>query len=117
MAQRLKYATQLDESIPPVASSLACLLVSATLLFKFDRSGRSEGVAWVTYGNEDHAAHAKQAFDGALAKGQFGTCVGHKSSNTLTHSQQVKRSQSSTIIVYTIKDHEVLPHKARFWLE
>lgn len=26
-------------------------------------------MAWVTYGTEDHAAQAKEAFDGALAKG------------------------------------------------
>ncbi|GAA5912885.1 hypothetical protein JCM5296_003895 [Sporobolomyces johnsonii] len=37
---------------------------------KFDRSGRSEGVAWVTYSSEEHAAQAKEAFDGASAKGQ-----------------------------------------------
>ena len=37
---------------------------------KFDRSGRSEGVAWVTYASEKHAAAAKEAFDGALAKGE-----------------------------------------------
>ncbi|GAA5919708.1 hypothetical protein JCM1841_000758 [Sporobolomyces salmonicolor] len=37
---------------------------------KFDRSGRSEGIAWVTYTSEEHAAQAKEAFDGASAKGQ-----------------------------------------------
>ncbi|GAA5893037.1 hypothetical protein JCM6882_006921 [Rhodosporidiobolus microsporus] len=37
---------------------------------KFDRSGRSEGIAWVTYGSEAHAAQAKEAFNGAPAKGQ-----------------------------------------------
>ncbi|KAG0657653.1 hypothetical protein C6P46_006307 [Rhodotorula mucilaginosa] len=37
---------------------------------KFDRSGRSEGVAWVTFASEKHAAAAKEAFDGALAKGE-----------------------------------------------
>ncbi|GAA6012884.1 hypothetical protein JCM10207_008365 [Rhodosporidiobolus poonsookiae] len=37
---------------------------------KFDRSGRSEGIAWVTYGSEEHAAQAKEAFNGAPAKGQ-----------------------------------------------
>ncbi|GAA5862517.1 hypothetical protein JCM3774_001045 [Rhodotorula dairenensis] len=36
----------------------------------FDRSGRSEGVAWVTYASEKHAAAAKDAFDGAIAKGE-----------------------------------------------
>lgn len=39
--------------------------------FKFDRSGRSEGVAWVTYASEKHAAAAKEAFDGAIAKGEL----------------------------------------------
>ncbi|BGP54233.1 hypothetical protein JCM8202v2_001810 [Rhodotorula sphaerocarpa] len=38
--------------------------------FKFDRSGRSEGVAWVTYTSEKDAAAAKEAFDGAFAKGE-----------------------------------------------
>ncbi|GAA5991729.1 hypothetical protein JCM11641_004845 [Rhodosporidiobolus odoratus] len=37
---------------------------------KFDRSGRSEGVAWITYGSEEHATQAKEAFNGAPAKGQ-----------------------------------------------
>ncbi|KAK4046527.1 hypothetical protein OIO90_006539 [Microbotryomycetes sp. JL221] len=37
---------------------------------EFDRSGRSEGVAWVTFKNEDDATQAKEAFDGAMAKGQ-----------------------------------------------
>ncbi|BGP23133.1 hypothetical protein JCM10295v2_002026 [Rhodotorula toruloides] len=32
--------------------------------------GRSEGIAWVTYTNEKHAAQAKEAFNGAPAKGQ-----------------------------------------------
>ncbi|GAA5838379.1 hypothetical protein JCM11251_004920 [Rhodosporidiobolus azoricus] len=39
-------------------------------LGKFDRSGRSEGIAWVSYGSEDHAQQAKEAFNGAPAKGQ-----------------------------------------------
>lgn len=54
---------------PPPFLRCRCCCV---LRIKFDRSGRSEGIAWVTYGNEEHAAHAKEAFDGALAKGQFG---------------------------------------------
>ncbi|GAA5998741.1 uncharacterized protein JCM10292_007200 [Rhodotorula paludigena] len=29
-----------------------------------------KGVAWVTYGSEKHAAQAKEAFDGAMAKGE-----------------------------------------------
>ncbi|GAA5827378.1 hypothetical protein JCM5353_001450 [Sporobolomyces roseus] len=37
---------------------------------KFDKSGRSTGLAWVSYTSEDHAAAAKQAFDGCPAKGQ-----------------------------------------------
>jgi len=38
---------------------------------KFDKSGRSEGVAWVTYTNSSDAERAKIEFDGAPAKGQF----------------------------------------------
>ncbi|GAA5838952.1 hypothetical protein JCM3766R1_004540 [Sporobolomyces carnicolor] len=37
---------------------------------KFDKSGRSTGIAWISYTSEDHAKQAKEAFDGALAKGQ-----------------------------------------------
>ncbi|GAA5963925.1 hypothetical protein JCM8115_002760 [Rhodotorula mucilaginosa] len=44
--------------------------IAAGPKIKFDRSGRSEGVAWVTFASEKHAAAAKEAFDGALAKGE-----------------------------------------------
>ncbi|PRQ69931.1 hypothetical protein AAT19DRAFT_11584 [Rhodotorula toruloides] len=44
--------------------------IAAGPKIKFDRSGRSEGIAWVTYTNEKHAAQAKEAFNGALAKGE-----------------------------------------------
>ncbi|GAA6040723.1 hypothetical protein JCM8097_000894 [Rhodosporidiobolus ruineniae] len=44
--------------------------IAAGPKIKFDRSGRSEGIAWVTYGSEEHAAQAKEAFNGAPAKGQ-----------------------------------------------
>ncbi|KAK4705300.1 hypothetical protein P7C70_g911, partial [Phenoliferia sp. Uapishka_3] len=37
---------------------------------KFDRSGRSTGMAFLGYGSEKEAAEAKEAFNGALAKGQ-----------------------------------------------
>ncbi|GAA5835019.1 hypothetical protein JCM9279_007175 [Rhodotorula babjevae] len=37
---------------------------------KFDRSGRSTGTAWVTYLEDKHAAKAKEAFNGAMAKGE-----------------------------------------------
>ncbi|GAA5859323.1 hypothetical protein JCM8547_001984 [Rhodosporidiobolus lusitaniae] len=37
---------------------------------EFDRSGRSQGIAWIVYTSEDHAAQAKEAFNGAPAKGQ-----------------------------------------------
>ncbi|GAA5936047.1 uncharacterized protein JCM15063_002692 [Sporobolomyces koalae] len=37
---------------------------------QFDRSGRSTGIAWIGYTTEQHAQQAKEAFDGALAKGQ-----------------------------------------------
>ncbi|GAA5966607.1 hypothetical protein JCM3765_005673 [Sporobolomyces pararoseus] len=37
---------------------------------KFDKSGRSTGLAYIGYTNEEHAKQAKEAFDGALAKGQ-----------------------------------------------
>jgi len=37
---------------------------------QYDRAGRSTGLAWVTYDTEDHARKAKDAFDGAPAKGQ-----------------------------------------------
>ncbi|GAA6018405.1 hypothetical protein JCM8202_001366 [Rhodotorula sphaerocarpa] len=44
--------------------------IAAGPKIKFDRSGRSEGVAWVTYTSEKDAAAAKEAFDGAFAKGE-----------------------------------------------
>ena len=37
---------------------------------QFDRSGRSTGIAYLGYGSEKEAAEAKEAFDGALAKGE-----------------------------------------------
>ncbi|GAA6010199.1 hypothetical protein JCM11491_005387 [Sporobolomyces phaffii] len=37
---------------------------------KFDKSGRSTGMAWISYTTEEHGQQAKEAFDGALAKGQ-----------------------------------------------
>ncbi|GAA5916514.1 uncharacterized protein JCM6883_005445 [Sporobolomyces salmoneus] len=37
---------------------------------KFDKSGRSTGLAWIGFTSEEHAQQAKEAFDGALAKGQ-----------------------------------------------
>ncbi|KAL8279597.1 hypothetical protein RQP46_007910 [Phenoliferia psychrophenolica] len=37
---------------------------------KFDRSGRSTGYAYLGYATEKEAVEAKEAFDGALAKGQ-----------------------------------------------
>ncbi|GJN87157.1 hypothetical protein Rhopal_000102-T1 [Rhodotorula paludigena] len=54
---------RLDHSSASLASFGAAQL-------QFDRSGRSQGVAWVTYGSEKHAAQAKEAFDGAMAKGE-----------------------------------------------
>ncbi|GAA5976515.1 hypothetical protein JCM10908_005527 [Rhodotorula pacifica] len=44
--------------------------IAAGPKIKFDRSGRSEGIAWVTYSSEKDAAAAKEAFDGAFAKGE-----------------------------------------------
>ncbi|KAL6868411.1 hypothetical protein J3F83DRAFT_773450 [Trichoderma novae-zelandiae] len=40
------------------------------LQLRYDRSGRSEGVAFVTYENRDDAAEAVRQFDGANANGQ-----------------------------------------------
>ncbi|ORY55558.1 hypothetical protein BCR35DRAFT_221547 [Leucosporidium creatinivorum] len=57
--------------IGPIASGPKIKSLSFRLTNnQFDRSGRSLGVAWVTFTSEDHAAQAKEAFDGALAKGQ-----------------------------------------------
>lgn len=42
---------------------------------KYDRSGRSSGVAIITYETPEEAVHAKQRFDGKLAKGQPMTIV------------------------------------------
>ncbi|KAM0788632.1 hypothetical protein ACM66B_006104 [Microbotryomycetes sp. NB124-2] len=44
--------------------------IAAGPKIKFDRSGRSEGVAWVTFTNTEDASQAREAFDGAMAKGQ-----------------------------------------------
>lgn len=43
-------------------------VVCCASLSQYDRSGRSEGVAWVTYEQEAHAIKARDAFDGAPAK-------------------------------------------------
>ncbi|GAA5884809.1 hypothetical protein JCM16303_007281 [Sporobolomyces ruberrimus] len=37
---------------------------------KFDRSGRSTGLAWIHYTTEENAEKAKESFDGAPCKGQ-----------------------------------------------
>lgn len=39
------------------------------LQLRYDRSGRSEGVAFVTYESKDDAAEAVRQFDGANANG------------------------------------------------
>lgn len=53
---------------PPARSSASHFL---TLAFhQYDRSGRSTGLAWVTYASESQASKAKDAFDGAPAKGE-----------------------------------------------
>lgn len=51
----------LFEKVGPLAKAPA---------IKFDRSGRSEGVAWVTFSNESDALKAHKMFNGANAKGQ-----------------------------------------------
>lgn len=55
--------------------------LSVTL--KYDRAGRSEGVAFVTYERESHARKAIQEFDGANAHGQpiYITLISSPSSN------------------------------------
>lgn len=40
-------------------------------LLKYDRSGRSSGVAFITYETPAEAAQAKREFDGKFAKGVF----------------------------------------------
>ncbi|GEM12652.1 hypothetical protein Rt10032_c23g6669 [Rhodotorula toruloides] len=65
--------TRASLPLPLISPSSPPRLASSTALSrcsKFDRSGRSEGIAWVTYTNEKHAAQAKEAFNGAPAKGQ-----------------------------------------------
>ena len=39
------------------------------LLLKYDRSGRSSGVAIITYENPAEATRAKKEYEGKLAKG------------------------------------------------
>ena len=59
---------------------------------KFDRSGRSEGVAWVTFASEKHAAAAKEAFDGALAKGESSLLCEHQTrARSLTAPRRTHR--------------------------
>ncbi|GAA5824423.1 hypothetical protein JCM10212_000784, partial [Sporobolomyces blumeae] len=53
-----------------VRPSRDSLQPAMTPLTQFDRSGRSEGMAWLSYTTPEHATQAKEAFDGALAKGQ-----------------------------------------------
>jgi len=58
-------------TLPPALSALTLLhhRLLLHLVSKFDRSGRSTGTAWVTYLEDKHAAKAKEAFNGAMAKG------------------------------------------------
>ena len=50
-----------------------------SLKLKYDRAGRSDGIAFVTYSNADDAKEAIRKFDGANAAG---TCHHTKHSNS-----------------------------------
>lgn len=41
------------------------------LNLRYDRAGRSEGTAYVTYDRKEHAEEAVRQFDGANANGQY----------------------------------------------
>jgi hypothetical protein len=58
---RLTFLQELFRRIGPITK----------LQLRYDRSGRSEGVAFVTYEEKDDAAEAVKQFDGANANGMF----------------------------------------------
>ena len=53
------------------------------LLLKYDRSGRSSGVAIITYEKPAEAARAKKEYEGKLAKGSCSLYVGTMDSVSL----------------------------------
>lgn len=53
----------------------------------YDRAGRSEGVAYVTYESPQDAKRAVREFDGANAKGIYSSKAAEMTANTLQASQ------------------------------
>jgi hypothetical protein len=48
---------------------------TTTTRIKYDRSGRSTGLAWIVYENSADATKAKQQLDGVAAKGESEFCA------------------------------------------
>jgi RNA recognition motif-containing protein len=67
---------------------------------KFDKSGRSTGLAFIGYSSEEHAQQAKEAFDGALAKGESNLLspYAQQADADLVNSSLVIRSKHSSRI-------------------
>jgi hypothetical protein len=51
-------------------------MTNQILLLKYDRSGRSSGVAIISFETPAEAARAKKQFEGKLAKGLFRMVLG-----------------------------------------
>ena len=52
-------------------SFIDLLIFRCSVITQYDKSGRSTGIAYVTYETQDEAVRAKKTFDGKIAKGIF----------------------------------------------